>query len=154
MGSGKTTAANILAKKLGLEAIEVDQLIQERSGRRSISDIFTLDGEEHFRDLETAVLREISNLDNTIVSTGGGIVMKNRNRAFLKKSKVIFLKTSFKVLEKRLRDDNSRPLFKDKIKAKKLFNRRKNIYEKWSDHIVITDKKSAAEVVMNLLKYL
>lgn len=154
MGSGKTTIAKILAKKLNLEVIEIDNLILKKSGRKSISEIFSLDGEEHFRDLETKVVRKISELDDVIVSTGGGIVMKARNKKFLKKGTIIFLKTTFGTLEKRLKDDNSRPLFKDKVKAKKLFDLRQNLYKKWADHTILTDKKSVDEVVNNLLKNL
>ena len=154
MGSGKTTVANILAKKLNLEVIEMDQLILTKSGRNSISEIFSLDGERHFRNLETIAVKEISELNNAIISTGGGIVMKKRNLEHLKNGTIFFLKTSFEILEKRLRKDDTRPLFKDKIKAKKLFNLRKNIYEKWADHTILTDKKSIDEVVNNLLKNL
>ena len=154
MGSGKTTVANILAKKLNLEVIEMDQLILTKSGRNSISKIFSLDGERHFRNLETIAVKEISELNNAIISTGGGIVMKKRNLEHLKNGTIFFLKTSFEILEKRLRKDDTRPLFKDKIKAKKLFNLRKNIYEKWADQTILTDKKSIDEVVNNLLKNL
>ena len=154
MGSGKTTVANILAKKLNLEVIEMDQLILTKSGRNSISEIFSLDGERHFRNLETIAVKEISELNNAIISTGGGIVMKKRNLEHLKNGTIFFLKTSFEILEKRLRKDDTRPLFKDKIKAKKLFNLRKNIYEKWADQTILTDKKSIDEVVNNLLKNL
>ena len=154
MGSGKTTVANILAKKLNLEVIEMDQLILTKSGRNSISEIFSLDGERHFRNLETITIKEISELNNAIISTGGGIVMKKRNLEHLKNGTIFFLKTSFEILEKRLRKDDTRPLFKDKIKAKKLFNLRKNIYEKWADHTILTNKKSIDEVANNLLKNL
>lgn len=152
MGSGKTTIANIVAKKMNFKAIEMDDLVLKKSGRNSISKIFLEDGEEHFRDLETKVAREISEADNVVVSTGGGIVMKERNLKYLKKGIIFFLKTSFESLEKRLADDESRPLFEDKIKAKKLFDLRKNIYAKWADHIILTDKKSVKKVVRNLLK--
>ncbi len=154
MGSGKTTVANILAKKLNLGVIEMDQLILEKSGRSNIVDIFTLDGEEHFRDLETKVFKEISALNNIIVSTGGGVVMKEQNKEHLENGKIFFLETSFAVLEKRLVNDDTRPLFKDKIKAKNLFNLRQNKYKEWADHIILTDEKSINEVVDSLLKYL
>lgn len=154
MGSGKTTVANVLAKKLNLEVIEMDELILKSSGRESISDIFSLDGEEHFRDLETKIAKKISTMDNVAISTGGGVVMKGRNKNLLKTGNIIFLKTSFKTLENRLIGDSSRPLFKDREKAKKLFNLRQNIYEEWADKVIITDKKSADQVVSNLIKYL
>ena len=154
MGSGKTTVGHLLAKKLSLGVIEMDELILEKSNRKSISEIFLLDGEDHFRSLETTVAKEILKIDNIIVLTGGGIVMKDRNRRFLKNGTVIFLKTSFEILKIRLKDDITRPLFKDKIKAKKLFDLRQNIYERWANHIILTDKKSINQVVSKLLKCL
>ena len=154
MGSGKSSVAKVLADKLNFTFIEMDDLILKKSNKRSINDIFYLDGEEHFRDLETKVAKEISNFDRIVVSTGGGIVTKERNRKYLKKGKTIFLKTSFETLEKRLEGDDTRPLFKDRIKAKELFNLRKNIYEDWADHIILTDRKSIDQIIKNLLKYL
>lgn len=154
MGSGKTTVGHLLAKKLSLGVIEMDELILEKSNRKSISEIFLLDGEDHFRSLETTVAKEILKIDNIVVLTGGGIVMKDRNRRFLKNGTVIFLKTSFEILKIRLKDDITRPLFKDKIKAKKLFDLRQNIYERWANHIILTDKKSINQVVSKLLKCL
>jgi shikimate kinase len=154
MGSGKTTVANILAKKLDLKVIEMDQLILTKSGNKSIPEIFSLNGEEHFRDLETKTAEEISGLNNVVVSTGGGIVMKDRNLKYLENGVIFFLKTSFKVLEKRLFGNDIRPLFKNKIKAKRLFDLRKNIYKKWADHTVLTDKKSVKQVTDSLIKLL
>ena len=154
MGSGKTTVANILAKKLNLKVIEMDKSILKISKRNNISEIFSLDGEEQFRDLETKVVKEISKLNDVIISTGGGIVMKERNRKFLKKGAIFFLKTSFETLEKRLRDDDIRPLFRDKIKVRKLFDLRQNIYEKWADYTILTDKKSINEVINCLINLL
>lgn len=154
MGSGKTTVANILEKKLSLEAIEMDELILKRSNRNNISETFSLDGEKHFRDLETLVAKEISKLDDVIISTGGGIVMKERNKKFLKNGIIFFLKTSFEIIEERLRGDDIRPLFKNKTKAKELFDLRQKKYEKWANHTVLTDKKSIKQVVNNLIKFL
>ena len=154
MGSGKTTVANILAKKLDLEVIEMDQLILTKSGNKSISEVFSLNGEKHFRDLETETAEEVSGMNNVVVSTGGGIVMKKRNLKHLKNGIIFFLNTSFKVLEKRLFGDDTRPLFKNKIKAKRLFDLRKNIYKKWADHTILTDKQSISQVVNNLIKLL
>ena len=93
-------------------------------------------------------------MNNVVVSTGGGIVMKKRNLKHLKNGEIFFLKTSFKVLEKRLFGDDTRPLFKNKIKAKILFNIRKNMYKKWADHTILTDKQSINQVVNNLIKLL
>jgi len=154
MGCGKTSIASVLAKKLNLEVIEMDNLILKKSDRKSISEIFSLDGEEHFRDLETIVVKEISGLNDVIISTGGGIVTKERNLKHLKNGTIFFLKTSFEIIEKRLQADNMRPLFKNKIKARELFDLRQKIYGKWAHQIILTDKKSIDEVVNNLMEHL
>lgn len=154
MGSGKSSVAKALAKKLNCSFIEIDNLVLEKSKRNNISEIFSIDGEEHFRNLETEVAKDISDINNIVVSTGGGIVMKERNQKYLEKGKVFFLKTSFETLEKRLFGDDTRPLFKNKIKARKLFDLRQNIYEKWANHIVLTDKKNVEKIVINLLNKL
>lgn len=154
MGSGKSSVADDLSIKLDLKKIEMDNLVLKKSKRKDIQEIFSLDGEKYFRDLETIAAKEVSKLDNVIVSTGGGVVMKEKNREFLKKGTIIFLKTSFEILEKRLRGNGTRPLFKDKIKAKKLFDLRQNMYEKWADHTILTDKKPINEVVNCLVNLL
>jgi shikimate kinase len=154
MGSGKTTVANVLAKKLNLEVIEMDNLILKKSDRKSISEIFSLDGEEHFRDLETIVVKEISGLNNVIISTSGGIITKERNLKHLKNGTIFFLKTSFEIIEKRLQADDMRPLFKNKTKARELFDLRQKIYGKWAHQIILTDEKSIDEVVNNLMEHL
>lgn len=152
MGSGKTTVGNLLAKKLNFNLIEMDEIILKKSGKKSIADIFSLDGEESFRDLETDVLKEISQLDNMVVSTGGGVIMKERNHLFLKRGKVIFLKTSFEVLKKRINGDNSRPLFKDIKMAKELFDLRKDIYQNVANQVVLTDNLSIDQVVNKIIE--
>lgn len=154
MGSGKTTVGNLLAKKLNLHLIEMDEIILKKSGKKSISDIFSLKGEEYFRNLETETIKEISQLDNVVVSTGGGIIMKEANHKFLKKGKVIYLNTSFNVLENRLNGDDSRPLFKDIKGAKKLFDLRKNIYENVANQVVLTDNLTIDQVVNKIFKFL
>lgn len=152
MGSGKTTVGRLLAKKLNLEAIEMDEMVLKMSDRRSVSEIFSLDGEKHFRDLETKIAKKISAIDNAVVSTGGGVVMRDKNMKLLKTGEIVFLKASFRTLEKRLIGDNSRPLFKNREKAKKLFNLRLKIYEKWADKVINTDKMTVNQVVTNILK--
>ena len=151
MGSGKTTVANILAKKLNLEIIEMDDLIVEESGK-SIKRIFSEDGEARFRELETKTAKSLAEKDKCIVSTGGGVVMNKININYLKENgKIIFLRTSFSEITKRLKNDNDRPLFKDKEIAKKLFIFRQRLYEEYADLIVTTDGKSVEKIVYEII---
>lgn len=151
MGSGKTTVANILAKKLSLEAIEMDNLIIKKTGK-SINRIFNEDGEKRFRELETQISKSFLHKNNCVISSGGGIVINKINIDFLKNNgKIIFLKTSFQEIEKRLKNTKDRPLFKDKKSVKKLFNFRQKLYEECADLIVNTDGKSVEKISYEII---
>ncbi len=151
MGSGKTTVAKILAKKFGLEATEMDDLIVKRSGK-SIDQIFKDDGEMRFRQLESQIAADQRNKENVVISTGGGVVMNAENIKNLKTNgKIIFLKTSFSEIKKRLKNIKDRPLFKNKRSAEKLFEFRQKLYEKNADLIVDTDGRSIEEVTYEII---
>lgn len=89
MGCGKTTCANLLHQKLGRTVVDTDALIVERQGR-SISDIFAAQGEGYFRDLETAVSRELGSQSDLIIATGGGLPLREENMAALRPNGVVF----------------------------------------------------------------
>lgn len=155
MGAGKSSVAQMLGKKLNMKVIEMDEMILQISGRKSISDIFSLDGENKFRLLEQQIARQISNEENIIVSTGGGVVMNKINIDNLKENgKIVFLKTSFLEIKKRLKNISDRPLFKNKIKAEKLFVSRQKLYEESADLVINTDGKSVDEVTLLTIKKL
>ena len=110
MGAGKSTVGRLLAKLLNCSFVDLDAKIEERE-HCSITDIFITHGEQYFRDCETAILKEISSLENTVYATGGGIVLKEENRILMKTcGKIIFLKAEWDILEKRLQQSVDRPL--------------------------------------------
>ena len=151
MGSGKTTVANILAKKLNLEVIEMDDLIVKKTGK-SISQIFNEDGETRFRELEIKVAKSLAKKDKCIISTGGGVVINKININHLKENgTIIFLKTSFLEINKRLKNIKDRPLFNNKKATKKLFIFRQKIYEEYADLIINTDKKSVEKIIYEII---
>ncbi|MBG7617411.1 MAG: shikimate kinase, partial [Chloroflexi bacterium] len=76
MGTGKSTIGRILADSLGKNFVELDALI-EKSASKTIPQIFTADGEEGFRRLETAALKEVLKGGNMVISCGGGVVLKD-----------------------------------------------------------------------------
>lgn len=149
MGSGKSTVGEILSKSISYDYIDLDILIEETSGLL-ISDIFKKFGEEHFRSLESDALENVSEKsEKTVVSTGGGIVLKPSNREIMTRSGVtIYLKTELETVWERVKDDTSRPLLSGENpyeKAKELLSGRKDLYEK-SDLIVETDRLDPDQV--------
>ncbi|MEF9959712.1 MAG: shikimate kinase [Niameybacter sp.] len=128
MGCGKTTLASTLAKSLQREWIDLDERIvcQEQM---PIAHIFEQKGEAYFRQVEAALLQEISCTSGKIISTGGGIVGDKRNQDSLKKGICIYLDWPFEELYTRIADDATRPLAKSYDQLKALYETRKPLYE-------------------------
>jgi len=114
MGSGKTTAGKKLASLLGWKFIDLDKKIEEYTGK-SIPEIFTANGEEYFRELETQLLRNLKSQANTIISTGGGTPCHSDNMDFMIDTGLtIYLKLTPGQLKSRLSGSKGeRPLIKD-----------------------------------------
>ena len=149
-GSGKTTVAD-LCSKIYNRVFDTDEYIESLHG--SISEIFAKFGEEHFRNLETAALREICRNDNCIISTGGGCVMRDENVRIMKEGgKIVYLRAKSETLLKRLEGDNTRPLLAGNRAERlaELFKKRAPVYERVADIIVDTDGLTPAEVLENI----
>ena len=93
MASGKSVVGKKLSKRMGLDFFDTDEQLEKKAGA-SISWIFDIEGESGFRERESDVFEELIKLDNCVISTGGGIVLKEENRTSLKKLKVIYLQVS------------------------------------------------------------
>lgn len=120
MGSGKTTIGQKLALRLGLDFYDTDQEIQDRTGV-DISLIFEIEGEEGFRERESRVLDELTAADRVLVATGGGAVLRECNRQWLKeRGVVVYLQASIEQQLSRLRHDKSRPLIQLEDRQAKL----------------------------------
>lgn len=128
--SGKTTIGNILAKEMGRPLYDIDALIVKRAGCE-ISEIFEKNGEEYFRDLESAVIaEEVAPLTGAIIATGGGAVLRKENVKNLKKNgKVIFLDRDLSLLT----PTADRPTASDLEAMKKRFEQRYDIYTSTAD---------------------
>jgi shikimate kinase len=151
MGSGKTSVGSQLAQKLNYSFDDTDQRI-EREAKRDISRIFAEDGEEYFRRLETQLIQNLySSMSKTILSTGGGLPIREENTELLRRlGQVIYLKTSKETILKRLDGDASRPLLAGEdrqVKVEKLLNQRAPIYEMTANHIIETDDKTVDEII-------
>ena len=152
MGAGKTTVGMELAKKLNYKLIDTDHSI-ENDQSREIKDIFSEDGELFFRNLETLKLKELINVENAIISTGGGIILKNENRSILNNLFTIYLKADFENIFNRIKQDTSRPLLltDDQYNtAKDIFKSRQSVYESFKIH-VRTDNKTPHQVVEEII---
>ena len=112
MASGKSTIGKRLSKRLSLDFIDVDKEIEKSAGV-SIALIFDVEGEKKFRERESKELVKSLNTDNTVISTGGGIILKKENRTILKKGTVIYLETSIQTQLERTLNDKKRPLLLD-----------------------------------------
>ena len=151
MGAGKTAVGKELAKLIEYNFIDTDELI-EKEQKITIKEIFEKYGEQYFRDLGHEVCKKIADMEKTIVSTGGGLMTYQRNCDAIKKGgKVIFLDASFYVICERIGEEDTRPLFKDKVKAEKLYNERKEKYESVAD-IIIDGDMTVEKTVTEILK--
>jgi shikimate kinase len=156
MGSGKTTVGKRLAERLSYQFSDTDQLLEQRAGD-TISHIFTVRGEEYFRNLETDFLKEISrSLNQTVLSTGGGLPLREQNSGLLKEmGYVVFLNASKETTLKRLNGDTSRPLLMgDELdrKVERLLSKRTPIYEAAAQKIIATDDKTIDEIVAYIME--
>lgn len=139
MGSGKTTVGKEFAKMTGRKFVDTDEMIENEQGV-SISEIFETNGEEYFRQLEFEMCKRVAKMNSAVVSTGGGAMTYQRNVDAIKEnSKVVFLDASFDVVCQRVGNGETRPLFKDKDKAKKLYEERKAKYKNVADYVVNAD---------------
>lgn len=112
MGCGKSTVGRELHAILGYPLVDTDAVIEARAGK-PISRIFEEDGETAFRDLETALLRELADTSPAghIIATGGGVVVRPENRAYLQHlGYVVWLRAPASVIVKRTQRSNHRPL--------------------------------------------
>ena len=149
MGAGKST----IARGLDPDFVDMDALLEDRLGM-PIARFFEENGEAAFRQIEEEVLADLLKTDQ-VVSTGGGVVISQKNRALLKEnSDNIYLKADFETLYQRILadKDNQRPLFLNNSKEDlaAIFDERQAWYEEVASQIVDVSSLSPEEIIEEL----
>ncbi|MDD7740090.1 MAG: shikimate kinase [Fusicatenibacter sp.] len=157
MGSGKSSVARGLSHLCGMEIIEMDEIISQRE-HMPITEIFAQKGETYFRDLETNLLIEMQSRTNCIISCGGGVPLRERNVAEMKKNgKVFCLTAEPSTILARTRSNQDRPLLKGRSteeSIRELMEQRREKYQAASDITIKTDDRSIPEICQEILSYL
>lgn len=149
MGAGKST----IARGLDPDFVDMDALLEDRLGM-PIARFFEEKGEAAFRQIEEEVLADLLKTDQ-VVSTGGGVVISQKNRDLLKQNpENIYLKADFETLYQRISDDkeNKRPLFLNNSKEDLagIFNERQAWYEEVASKVIDVSKLSPEEIIEEL----
>lgn len=165
MTSGKSTIGPILANVIGWEFRDLDREIEEHEGK-SIVEIFEINGEDYFREIEHNLLLLFSKKTNLILSLGGGTMVYDRNLSILKNSGItVYLKSSPEMIYQRIKNKIDRPIFRDLVlsgnakskdfidRIEKLLTKREPYYLE-SDICVDTDRSNIGITVDNLAKIL
>lgn len=157
MATGKTKISRCLAELTGYELIDTDTAVEAEAGM-SINDIFEKYGEEHFRELEAAAAKKAAQADRTVISTGGGTVLRSENIEELRKNGVIVnLAPDFEVIKARMeKAAATRPLMNGQSMeaVKKRFDERQPFYDNCDIKIKVTNEKTPLEHAREILRAL
>lgn len=151
MGAGKTTVGKELATIMNCNFIDLDETIEKNYGK--ISDIFKKKGEEYFRQIETLELKKLNIQETFVLSTGGGIVLKDENIKILQTlGYVFYLEASTDTIYERIKNQKHRPLLNTpdpKRSIEEILSKRKKLYENSGEKITVNNKnvKEIAEEI-------
>jgi shikimate kinase len=154
MGTGKTAVGRELARLLNMQLIDVDTKIEEFE-KMSINEIFRQLGEPRFREIETEIIKKLSESKNRIISAGGGAVLKQGNMDILSKSGIVVCLTATpETILRRTGNSNDRPLLQVENplkKIKELLNFRKPFYEK-ADIMIDIEGKTPLQIAEEIIE--
>ena len=156
-GSGKSTVGRQLARRLDWPFADTDVEIERRLGC-SIRSYFEQHGEPAFRDVEQAVLADLVELPMRVLATGGGIVVREPNRALLAaRTQVVYLRSTPEELYRRLRHDTHRPLLRvaDPVRRlRDLYHERDPLYRATAQFVIETGRPTVRMLVGMILMQL
>jgi shikimate kinase len=154
MGTGKTTVGKLLATQLKWSYVDTDELIEKKTGL-NISDIFSQQGEPYFRDIESKVIEEVMLKNHRIISTGGGMVIREQNIITIKSNGIMICLTATpEMIIERTKSDSHRPLLRvdnPKKRIQELMDKRSPYYAK-ADITIDTTDLSPDEIVIQIMK--
>jgi len=154
MGAGKTTVGRQLARRLGKRFQDSDQEIEDRTGVK-VSTIFEIEGEPGFRARESRVIEDLSETEDLVLATGGGVVLDPANRARLvARGYVIYLHAQPRDLWQRTRHDKSRPLLQGVdplVRLEELYAIRDPLYREVADLVIDTGRQGVGALVARVL---
>jgi shikimate kinase len=152
-GAGKSTVGKALAKVLGIQFVDTDNLIEKETGK-SITDLFVVDGEPHFRALELETLKSVLTLETGVISLGGGAPISEEAQQVIKNSNshLVFLDVSLATAAPRVGFNRDRPLLLGNPRAQwqALSDKRRPIYEIIADDCIKVDDMSIDQVVAKI----
>ena len=154
-GAGKTTVGKLLARELSREFFDSDQVIEARVGK-SVSDIFTQDGEPVFRQLEHDVIAELLEANDVVLALGGGSLGDDDTRARVKNATAIWLVTGLAQAVDRVGMNRNRPLLLGNVRGQlaDLMTAREPLYKEVAAIAVDTSKLAPTEVVTDIVSEL
>ncbi|KAA0446152.1 MAG: shikimate kinase [Candidatus Thioglobus sp.] len=156
MGSGKTSVGRRLACVLKRDFFDTDFEIVARTGV-SIDYIFDIEGEEGFRQREVQMIKDLCKIPNVVIATGGGVVIKEENRALLKSDVfVVYLSSGIEQLVKRTAKSKQRPLLEQSNDREKtlqdLLNAREGFYQEVANVVIDTNGKKLYSIINEIKK--
>jgi shikimate kinase len=156
-GSGKTTVARILAAQLAWSWVDADEALERRAGR-SIRDVFAVEGEAAFRELEASVLRELAEQPRRIIATGGGVVLRPDNRDVLRRGWVVWLTADIDSLWQRLQGDAATAQRRPSLtglapreEIAEVLRKREPLYAACANHRCDTTGRAVDEIVAEIV---
>lgn len=153
MGCGKSTMARLLTKETGMELIEMDETIEAETGM-SINEIFATYGEAYFRDLESQLIKRITEKGGAVVSCGGGAILRPENVEMMKKNgQIIYFSASPETIYKRVYNSKNRPLLNGNMNIEyiaSLMETRLPRYLAAADITIVVDGKEKQDVLEEL----